>query len=173
MPDTRDVRTLEPVATSRSLAESILQSLGKNSDRVEAEHAFVVQGKADAALRQVYEILVSRNPPTRQPTVHEETWLVFFAHESGQYVHLTKVERTDNRIQVSYKFVPHDSKQTTRHFAIIPLGKLRAGEYKATIVNAPFDEKYSKVGYSPIPISEVEHIVCKSCEFEVINDSDK
>jgi hypothetical protein len=76
--------------------------------------------------------------------------LVFFSHPSSYYARLRTVERDGNQFTVSYQFEPHLTPESTVHFALIPLGKLPAGEYRVVYRQLPIDEKFAAQGFQPV-----------------------
>jgi hypothetical protein len=90
--------------------------------------------------------------------------VVFFAHETQPYVHLHKVERQDNSVNINYRFVYHEEQDTNRYFALLPLGKLPSGRYDVNVVRA---KKYERKEF-PQPSDEVaRRIVCGAFLFTI------
>jgi len=72
-----------------------------------------------------------------------------------------------NEIVIRFRFVPHDSKNLTQHFAMIPVGNINTGRYSVSVECDPFDREFSDKGFTPIPDSKIEEIVCAPFEFTV------
>jgi hypothetical protein len=170
MPGTHDIQTLKP-AMPKDLVDLIQQSLGRTTSDSHAKSGFVVQGDDKEALQTTYDVIVSGAAP-KKPQVNQKTWIVFFSRDSGQYVHLRDVQRQDKQFTVRYRFVPHDSKEMTRHFALIPLGNLPAGSYRVSIAKSPMEQRYVDAKFQPVPESFVSKIVCKPFEFVVTENRD-
>ena len=93
--------------------------------------------------------------------------LVFFSYQYGPYVHLHKVTRRGNLINVRYQFVPHKTEEVTEHFALIPIGKLAAGKVRVEIIQSPMEPKFVKAGWKDIKPDIASRIVCGSFSFDV------
>lgn len=171
MPGTHDVRELNP--TDKDLVELIQQSLGRKKSEDYAIPGFVVQGEERDALQKVFGVLVSGKPIDKTLQANKKTWIVFFSRDSSHYVHLNEARQEANHIVVSYRFVPHDSRELTRHFALIPLGNLCTGRYSFSVVNSPLDGRYVNAAYRPIPESDIAKIVCGPFDFVVGQNPDK
>lgn len=130
MPGTRDVRKLD----DQGRVEALRKTLERPTARPAA--SFIVQGRPEDALRQFYRIRVGGEKPAKLSTT-DDVWVAFFSYQLGVYVHLDKVERSGARVTVRWRPVYHDEQQLTNHLALIPLGKLPAGEYEVQIVQAP------------------------------------
>jgi hypothetical protein len=170
MPGTRDIQKLNP--SDKDLVELVQQSLGRKSSNGDAKSGFVVQGEAKDALQQAYDVLVSEKLDLKDVEGRKRIWIVFFSRDSSQYVHLHSIQLQANHITVRYRFVPHDSKELSRHFALIPLGNLPAGKYSVSMVNSPMEKRYLDIGFQPMPEAYVPKIVCSSFEFTVVENPD-
>jgi hypothetical protein len=167
MPGTQNVRELPSAKADERIIESIRRSLDMPLNPKDSKRSFVVLGTGDEALKQAEEILVGgKDAPGRFPA-NTELSIIFFSREFPYYVHISKVKRTKDAIAISYQFVPHDSADTTKHFAIIPIGSLKAGKYSVRIEPAPMDKKLSASGYSAPPTSVGTKVVSKSFNFVV------
>ncbi len=101
----------------------------------------------------------------------EDMTLVFFTHPASYYVRLRKVGRQDNEITVQYEFEPHASPEVTVHFALIPLGKLPAGEYQVRFEQIPLAQKYREAGFDPVEPDALT-IVCRPFSFKMWEPAD-
>jgi len=192
LPGTRDVRELEPKADPKLLSKEleglspvdaerrmsdeftrrldhrkILKALNMRPKADEtAGTAFVVAGTGKAALANA--ALVFAGSKERQTVFPPDAdlSLVFYSYDCGRYVRLRSVDRWSNFITVRYQFVAHATMEITKHFALIPIGKLSEGDYHVKVEQlAPFDER----GLPPKPISEPQSIVSGSFAFVVQN----
>jgi hypothetical protein len=98
---------------------------------------FVVSGTGLVALRNA----VTRLGETSGALLEGEVTLVFFTREAGVPVHLKKVSRCGNKIDIRYVLGSHDVDVRTDQIAMIPLGKLASGTYEVDIQIAPPHEK--------------------------------
>jgi hypothetical protein len=177
IPGTRDARELEPRTEGdrhkngplmRIIYRELLEYYGRRG-RVDAGHAFVVPGKGIAALNYAYDVLLqSEERPEVVPA--GEVSLVFYARRSGQDVHLEKIEREGMVIKLQYRFVIRRSRQTTGHFALIPLGKLASGNYEVRIDQLSLrypDDEHGPVVRPPLEEKIETQIISQPFSFEV------
>jgi hypothetical protein len=150
MPGTINIQTLEKGTPSEDwLMTKIRDEQHSKGWMAKAGSAFAVEGTGLKALENAYDIILGKQ--SRPTSLSGEVSVIFFSLAAGNYVHLTNVERDQNTINVRYKFVRHEEKHLTRHFAIIPLGKLPKGKYKVDIAAespAPKSSKLPRVSSS-------------------------
>jgi len=82
---------------------------------------FAVRGRGLDALSEARAVLVGNQAPTTSFPFGEPISLVFYARGFNDYVYLQTVERRDSEIQITYRFVPHRTKEITSQLALIPL----------------------------------------------------
>lgn len=183
MPGTRDAHDLEPdkfgpsVTTlssaeqiklsGKSLATQILSHLQYNKPSQSALKAFAVAGTGKDALREAAEVLSGMRKPQASFPANSEVSVAFFSHLFGCYVHLNKVEQQPGLVVISYRFVPHETAQLTRHFALIPLGKLSPGEVKVDIKRSPMEKKFLDAGFTEQPRSTDAQVIAQPFRFTV------
>lgn len=186
MPGTRDVRALEPDVFGEGAKRLSRQELVRREkasllfrigsaipiarEGVPASSGFAVTGTGIDALRNAQVELGQSRKSGQSFSRENNLSIFFFSNAFGAYVHLQQVERRDKLIRVSYRFVPHPTKQMTAHFAIIPLGKLSAGKYRVEFVSLPMEKKYIDQGISPVDPKWHRWVVCRSFTFTVIDD---
>lgn len=172
MPGTRDVYELEKGTGSRNhpapLSDDIADALPFLSQGKTTGKGFAVVGTEKEALRSAAAILAKKQQPRQSFSTKANIWVVFFSHSFGQYVHLTSVERRDKIIKVGYRFVPHETKQLTAHYALIPLGKLPVGKYRVDIVRLPLEQKYVDQGFKSVDSELHNRVVCQPFSFEIV-----
>lgn len=166
MPGTRDVRELPAARADGRIVESIRKALEPEQNEKQARRGFVVTGTGDIALRHAHGVLVAGEKPKARFPADEALSAVFFSYQSALYVHLDKVERQGFAFRISYRFVPHESGETTEHFALIPLGKLPPGRYSVRVEQNPMEKKYIDAGFVSPPKSAGEQQV--SCTFHFV-----
>lgn len=188
MPDTRDVRELEPERfgedttsfPSGRLVQLMHESMSQRIcdtlvflDREKGERTkpgFAVLGVGRQALQATYSVLVDGTAaPTRFP-VDSDITVVFFSHLFGDYVYVDEVERRGTKIEIRYGFIPHMSKDMSKHFALIPLSSLPAGKYQVEFIQLPLPAKYIVKGEKVVPEDMVDWIVCKPFTFSVVEE---
>jgi hypothetical protein len=132
MPGTQNISDLEKATPSEDwLITKIRDEQHSKGWMAKAGRAFAVEGTGLKALENAHDVIFGKQK--RLTSLSGEISVIFFSLAGGQYVHLTKVEREGDTINIRYKLVPHEQKHLTRHFAIIPLGKLPKGNYKVDI----------------------------------------
>jgi hypothetical protein len=102
-----------------------------------ARPGFAVVGTGREALRRTHAVLVNGEKPAESFELDTEISLAFFSYQTATYVHIQKVERRGNEIEIQYRFVGYGEKFVTAHLALIPLGKLLPGEYEVNMVQLP------------------------------------
>ena len=175
MPGTKDIAELEPNAQGnipkadrdRPLAMEISEALHYQIGKEPAE-GFIVQGAGKSALQTAHDVLTNKQKHQSKFSDDSELSVIFFSYQFGAYVHLESVKESGKVIEIRYRFVPHETKEVTDHFAIIPLGKLEPGKYRVDIIRDRSDEKPVEAPAGPGQDWE-NKIVCKSFEFSVNN----
>jgi len=182
MPGTRDVRDLEPDFSKqrlsnkemihRSMIEQIRRAHNANHWPKGNENAgpgFVVEGIDLESLTQARDVFLEKQKRYETFPAGTDFTIVFYAYETGVYVHLDKVIRDDNIINVHYHFTTHSTAYVTSHFALIPVGKLPPGSYQIKMVQRPVQAQPGDGWASTTPVKPefVDRFVCKSFQFEV------
>jgi hypothetical protein len=182
MPGTRDVRDLEPdkfgpqirklssaeqlKKYEKSLTSQVLGQLDFNKLGQKANPGFAVAGIGADALHEAAAVLSEKKKPQTSFPANSYVSVVFFSHQSGYYVHVDKVEQQPGLVVISYQFVPHESRNLTRHFALIPLGKLPPGKVRVDIKRSPMQKKLIDAGFKEADRSD-ESQVAQSFRFTV------
>lgn len=165
MPGTQNVYGLEGTPSGNPLVAEIRKEHGSKSWEDKAGPAFAVEGTGLEALKNAHAVIVGKQP--RSTSFSGEVSVIFFSLVGGNYVHLTKVERDQNTIKIRYEFVSHQQKHLTRHFAIIPLGKLPKGEYKVDITAEGFEKPFANAEMRANPDEHKLQRVSSSFEFSI------
>lgn len=98
-----------------------------------AAEAFAVRGAGRDALREAYAVLVQGRAKRASFREDEKISLVFFSYLFSSYVHLVRVEQRSNSIQLSYRFVPHETREVTAHIALIPISNPGCGTIRVEV----------------------------------------
>jgi hypothetical protein len=170
MPGTRDLQELPAARANGKLVESIRKALKPELNHKEARRGFVVLGAGDDALRRAQQVLASGDEVNAKFPAGKELSAVFFAYQSPFYVHLDKVERKDFAIRIGYRFIPHQSGETTEHFALIPLGKLPLGNYSVRVEQRLMEKKFTDMGFTEPSMSAGQQLVCRTFHFVVASN---
>ncbi len=170
MPETRDIRQLDAVRNDPALLESLRRALKPKLDAKQASMGFVVLGEGNDALRTAHEVLVGGDKPRVRLPAGQKITAVFFSYESPFYVHLDEVIRKECAIRITYRFVPHETKETTEQIALIPLGELAAGKYSVRVELNAMDKKYAEQGFSTPSKADALRIVCRAFHFIVVDN---
>jgi hypothetical protein len=186
MPGTRDVRELEPDVfgegaiklsrqqRARREKNSLLNRIGSlipfARDSVVTRPGFAVSSTGLEALQNAEAKLAKDANPGRTFSTHENVSIFFFSYSFGAYVHLQHIERRGKLIEISYRFVPHETKQMTAHFAIIQLGTLPGGQYRVNMVRLPLEQKYVDQGWTPVDSKWDSWVVCQPFGFTVVGN---
>ncbi len=165
MPGPRDMNELDGGKAQKTLVEPLLKHIRETWNN---DPGAAVQGEGLAALQQYYRIEVEGQEKGVLSAAAPIS-LVFFTKPTGGYIHLQSVvkECNSNRFTIFYRFVPHESRESTQHMALIPLGKVHPGKYVVKMKRLPMEDKYREIGF-PEPSREHESNMCKSFIFVVI-----
>ncbi len=162
MPETLSIGKL-----NGGLAWEMTIAVGFPSDGKNLGDGFATQGTGLEALRSAHSVLTEKNKPRETFPQGSSIFAVFFTTEVTAYVHLHHVERKGNLINIRYRFVPHETEDTSRHVALIPLGKLPPGEYRVNVSQASIEQAYVK-GFWPMSNEGgARRVVCNSFSFAV------
>jgi hypothetical protein len=188
MPGTRDVHDLEPdkfgprisklssAEQIKIMGKSLMSQIGGrlqyNKPGQPARQAFAVMGIGADALREAAAVLSDKKKSQVSFPANSNISVVFFSHVSGYYVYVTRVVVKRSLIEISYRFVPHETKEMTSHFALIPIGKLPPGEVKVDINRSPIEKKFVDAGFKEPPSSMDSQIVSRPFRFTVKIGSD-
>jgi len=144
------------------------------------------------AVQQMHDVLVEKQSPRHSFQAGSEITLVFFSYKPAPSTQLHRVDRAGNRIEIRYRFVPSHSGSSIHFriapgfFALIPLGKLEAGEYhvnvmKSALIRTFYSPDYvpehpgqdriiqatNDIVYKPISREEARKMVCTPFSFTV------
>jgi hypothetical protein len=160
-------------ARKQAVWEPIVESLLAKSAAVrrkseEAGPGFAVAGSGLEALRNVHAILVKGDERLQVFSTNQAISILFFSHTaSGNRVHVRHVERTNREIMIQFRLMPYFEKNLSLSLALIPIGKLPAGEYRVEMVQLPVERKYVEMGIKPLDKNWAKMFVCKSFSFSV------
>jgi hypothetical protein len=168
MPGTRDIRELEANYSSKnSLISEIRKRHTFKTWQDKAGPGFAVEGIDLEALKNAHAVITGAAKRSSSLGSGKEISLVFFSLEFGYYVHLTDVDIIGNDIEIRYEFVPHLTKNRTRHFALIPVGKLAKGNFSVSIIPEPFERRNVGKEFKEIPDERKLPLVSSTFEFTV------
>lgn len=132
-----------------------------------AGKSFIVPGVGETALKKAAAGLSHPNESRRSYKQGEDASVVFYASQNAVYVHIVKVLRTVDSIKIFYLVVPHETRDLTSHFALIPVTDLRAGRYQIELIQVPFHHPNLPGGKVEKEISTV----CRPSKFVVLANS--
>ncbi len=171
MPGTRNIRKLQaeklPPPGDGQLVAQIRRSLSKDRPKGEAAKAgFAVLGTGLEALRDAHAVLVEGKEPRKSFPVGSDLTLVFFSQRlSSYYVHVHEVTCQENAISIRYRFVPHETKELTTHFALIPIKGLAEGGYRVRVIQSPMERMFIEAGFKQIDDTYERSIISRPFSF--------
>jgi hypothetical protein len=176
MPGTKSVRELEPqhnydqlpsqeqLLRDSSIARIQHALLDRPAEGELAGPAYLVTGTGKQALEKVADIVTKKIEPTQVLSADTDLTAVFYSYRCGQYVWIDSVKKTNNQITIRYRFVAHRTRESTTHFALIPLGKLPVGTFHVEIEELP----PATLNDDPTtPIQDPQRIVCDSFSCQI------
>ncbi len=190
MPGTRDIEGIDlPSVPQRSfpgwgfdefkqfrqdVIERLRNALSAKPSSEEALSGFVVSVPPKADLLGVLNLQVTAGLKGKASfggrnaiPSDQDAYLIFYSHPASYYVRLKSVKRQGRTIDVEYFFEPHYTLESSVHFAMIPLGKLEAGEYEIRISQAPMDEKFIRAGFIRVTDFQAKRFVSRPFTFTV------
>jgi hypothetical protein len=162
---TRDVRELGSPRAEDSLVERVLKQVRHTWNK---DQGYVVSGEDAEALREFLRLRES-GEPRNSLTEGEPVTLVFFTKVMGPYVELLGVYKLDTEITIQYRLVPHLTKDSRQHLALIPLGELTSGNYSVKLERLPVEQKYLAQGMQEPSMQQSDN-VCGAFEFSVMEE---
>ena len=164
MPGTQNVKDLYTHKDLRNTAISKIHEVLFRSGEVRAKAGpcFLVMGEGKEALLNAAKVIVDGTPPAKTLPPDKNVWLVFYSYPASGYVHLQSVRQTRTEVTVRFHVVTHRSADSTSHFAIIPLGKLPAGQVDIKVIEVPSETPYTNH-------DKTDRVVCDSCTFTIQN----
>ena len=136
----RRTRRGEPLvydAPEGRLADEILRALGDGPPGGRTAGAcFAVPGTGMAALRAAHAVLALGGAPPDAHRRGEPLSVVFFSRPFGAYVHLVGARRAGGVVRLTYRFVPHETREVTAHLALIPIAAPARGALRVTLTRA-------------------------------------
>ena len=175
MPGTRDILDLDlPRAQQATTGrwQSIYMSWVRRAEKLKfkdlARPGFVVSGSGQSALLATHAIFVEGAAARKEFSMDEELAIVFFSEPyGGNFVRIRQVEQKGEHIEIQYRLEPYLERTLSETFALIPLGKLPAGEYHVDMCQLPSEQKFSKLGRKPVDENWSREVLCKPFSFTV------
>lgn len=168
MPGTKRIHDLEKnVPVDDTLMAKIGRILSKKKKQ-KTDPSFAVEKTGLEGLGNAYAVFSGEMKRPISLSKDNEISVVFFTHPSNYYVHLSRVVLDGSTIRVEYRLVPHLSQDATKHFALIPIGKLPKGKYKVDVFSEPIEKKLLGGGLREPDAQKKATIASSSFEFEVI-----
>lgn len=177
MPNTRPLPADPQEMTKQHKEEARLvraiQRLLSEKEKGRAGPVLLVKGKELAALGHVHRLLLANNQNRSEFSEEDELTLFFHAQSSARKVHLTGVKQEGGSIILDYRFEPKLDAGLTRHFALVPLGKLKPDTYKVILQQQPMRQQFQQLGIFELPLSEVKRIICQPILFSIASTDTK
>ncbi len=176
MPGTKDVREIARVDTDREPArpsnlDLVIRSLVVTPTRTMP--TLMAPGNPTRAVASAATALRKRDPlfGDRGPISGSDDWnIVFYKFVSAYDVEIVSVERKAFHFNISYRFVPKYQPQATVGFAVIPCGKITAGNYHINIEKLPMEQRYLDAGFKPADDKFAQRLVSGDFVFDVIEE---
>jgi hypothetical protein len=131
-------------------------------------NGFAVHGRDREALPHIHRVLVQGEKPKNSFPIDTELSIVFFTHPTGNGIRLDRVERKGSSITIRYMLISHGRLVVASKLALIPCGKLPAGEYQVEMVRSKCKEKrFNQRDFPPVESGMEDHIICRPFSFIV------
>jgi hypothetical protein len=176
MPGTRDISQLEtdkpPNYSYGPLVKEIRSALSAGpKEGGRPRPCFTVAGSGLEALREAHAVLTKDQKPRQTFPAGSAISIVFFSQRAGSYVHLHEITNQGNVIILRYRFVPHETRQMSEHFALIPITGMSEGKVRVEIIQSPMEKSFLDSGFRPIAPADAGSIVCRSCSFNFVSEA--
>jgi hypothetical protein len=178
MPGTGDIEKLNKSVPADELdmrlMHAVLELSFERAARSKFSNAprpgFAVAGNGRSALHAAIAVFLDWGARRVKFSSEDEITIVFFSEFISRYpVQIREVERKDNRIEVQYELVPDINWSSHINLALIPLGKLPAGEYRIELRQLPRKLKpvEVKLGFQELDKEWSRNFLCKPFSFKV------
>jgi hypothetical protein len=131
-----ELKRIQKLAAEKSLVYGIERSLQRMASNINAKppFAFLVVGRDRNALPGIHDILVKGEKHRVSAPSTSDITIVFCSASPQSAARLVRVDRKGNTLEIHY--VPHapDKRYIGWRLALIPLGKLPPGTYRAKLV---------------------------------------
>lgn len=120
--------------------EQVIHSLNhrrRPKEGEKADKAFVVVGTGVDALRQAQRVRTGEVQRDKTVPADKYLTLVFFAYTSGRFLRIDEIQQLGNKTEIKYHLKACEATRASTQFALIPLGKLPAGEANVTVARNP------------------------------------
>jgi hypothetical protein len=164
MPGTKDLRSPSPESKVNQLVEgmgNVLRDVPREGKT--AKPAFAVSGTGEVALAAAHDVIVNGKPIEESFPLGSEVSIVFFSHLFNYYVHLDKVVRKDDTVEIYYYFVPHRTRDLTKHLALIPITLGKPGTVDVKMVQA----SQASTGFRSVDPNWEKRIISQPFKFTV------
>jgi hypothetical protein len=167
MSGTNDIRDLPNYAQSGGNQDVSLEGQlrkllsGSTNKRQGTPKVFLTHGDTAEAIKNAIAYLSGKeSKPPAAPS-----FAVFYSYEmGGYYVHLQRASVSDKVLTLEYAFVPHETREVTWHFALIPLADHQCKIKKVVVKPLPLATKYLEVGFTLKTPNPLERNVSGSSE---------
>ena len=178
MPGTRDIKALSKNVPADELdmrlMNAVLELSYHRAERMKfkdvARPGFAVSGSRRSALHAAFAVFIDWGARREEFSSGDEITIVFFSDPISRYlVQLQQVEREDNEIEILYQLKPGIGGRNYSNFALIPLGKLRVGEYRVEMrqLRRELNPIETKMGFKPLDEEWSRNFLCKPFSFVV------
>jgi hypothetical protein len=163
------LKPLLPEARNTVIANSLIEQAAATlltehpsypHEKDKARRGFVVAGTPNDALKGAVAVLVKDNESNSKFSTHDDLNLIFFAHADQSNKRIIEVLRRVNEFEIVYENAIRQERFVSPVLAIIPIGKLSAGEYSVHL-------KPEYKDFEPKNRDELERVVCEPFKFEV------
>jgi hypothetical protein len=130
MPETRDARKLDD-NQEKPLVEEIRRAIKKTGS------GFVVEGTDEQSLLNAHAVFTGKEKSPETYGAGSELSLVFYSAPGSRSIWINTVIRNGNVITVKHESIVQEASFVSPQLALVPLGKLPAGEYEVKIKQLP------------------------------------
>jgi hypothetical protein len=176
MPGTLDIRQLTKRIDANML-DATFEHMYARAERLQfkglARPGFAVSGSGLSAFRAAHAVLTGNEKAKNEFLSRNETTIVFFSEPISRYgVQIRTITRKVETVEICYELVPDLSHGSHVNFALIPIGKLPAGNYHVGMRQLPrkMNKIETRLGFKPINEEWSRNFLCKPFDF-IVRDS--
>ena len=112
-------------------------------------------------------VIQKNEKPKNRFSTEEAVSVVFFSFPIQPRVQLKSIERIGNSLRIHYLLISSGLLDVRPALALIPLGKLKSGDYQVEMVRLPNEATIDNRYFPPIEANFEHKYICRSFSFVV------
>jgi hypothetical protein len=149
----KDFMRLIEKGRKESLALAIERAMQSMPMRKDAKmgHGFAVEGQGRAAIKGIFDVPGKGKEPKQRFSADKELSLVFYNRPMQPGIRLESVTRIGDVFEIQYMLVSHGLKSISWNLGLVPVGKLKSGDYRVNLERCEEREaEFNERGFPPV-----------------------